>query len=219
MLMEIPQQMKPVTWRSRNISWRTASMVSGTKTDFGRHSRNSSVNEPQPRLNFPYHRLEVCTPYILVQLLNQCLFISFLLLCHAFIGPFEPNNCWKVLIRCFLFLPRRQRLRQSPTTTNDRRSPSSTRHFQFITQIFLLSTTKIENIAKMAATLPESEDDVPMLDEEREINSSIAPLADEHTISTTTDSAILADNVATATNKKTVDDGFWGSSRRIPLNQ
>ncbi|XP_075151822.1 uncharacterized protein LOC142225864 [Haematobia irritans] len=51
--------------------------------------------------------------------------------------------------------------------------------------------------AKMAATLPESEDDVPMLDEEREINSSIAPLADEHTISTTTDSAILADNVAT----------------------
>ncbi|XP_075147724.1 uncharacterized protein LOC142221792 [Haematobia irritans] len=115
---------------------------------------------------------------------------------------FEPDNCWKVLIRCFLFLPRRQRLRQSTTTTNDRRSPSSTRHFQFITQIFLLSTTKIENIAKMAATLPESEDDVPMLDEEREINSSIAPLADEHTISTTTDSAILADNVATATNKK-----------------
>ncbi|XP_075162577.1 uncharacterized protein LOC142235205 [Haematobia irritans] len=68
--------------------------------------------------------------------------------------------------------------------------------------IIILSTTKIENIAKMAATLPESEDDVPMLDEEREINSSIAPLADEHTISTTTDSAILADNVATATNKK-----------------
>ncbi|XP_075151699.1 uncharacterized protein LOC142225764 [Haematobia irritans] len=51
----------------------------------------------------------------------------------------------------------------------------------------------MENIAKMAATLPDFEDDVPMSDEEREIDPTIAPLADVSTISTTADPATLAD--------------------------
>ena len=44
-----------VTWRSCNISWRTALMVFG-KTDFGRPSRNLSWSELRPRLNSPHHR-------------------------------------------------------------------------------------------------------------------------------------------------------------------
>ncbi|XP_075149043.1 uncharacterized protein LOC142222757 [Haematobia irritans] len=51
----------------------------------------------------------------------------------------------------------------------------------------------MENIAKMASTLPDFEDDVPMSDEEREIDPTIAPLADVSTISTTADPATLAD--------------------------
>ena len=45
-----------VTWRSCNISWRTASLVSGTTTDFGQPLLNSSGSELQPRLNSKYHR-------------------------------------------------------------------------------------------------------------------------------------------------------------------
>ena len=45
-----------VAWRSCNISWHTASMVSGTTTDFGRPSQNSSWRELRPRLNSPYYR-------------------------------------------------------------------------------------------------------------------------------------------------------------------
>ncbi|XP_075155985.1 uncharacterized protein LOC142229317 [Haematobia irritans] len=57
----------------------------------------------------------------------------------------------------------------------------------------LVPLTEMENIAKMAATLPDFEDDVPMSDEEREIDPTIAPLADVSTISTTADPATLAD--------------------------
>ena len=47
---------RKITRRYCSMSWRTASMVFGTTTDFGRPSRNSPWSELLPRLNSPYHQ-------------------------------------------------------------------------------------------------------------------------------------------------------------------
>ena len=56
LILKVVSILRLVTWRSCNISWRTASMISGTTSDFERPSRNSSWSELRPRLNSPYHR-------------------------------------------------------------------------------------------------------------------------------------------------------------------
>ena len=53
MLVPLMPKVVSISWRSCNISWRTASR----ETDIGRPSRNSSWSELRPRLNSPYHRL------------------------------------------------------------------------------------------------------------------------------------------------------------------